>query len=71
MLFLALFAFMPSLEEGKRREERGKKGGREGKEKKKRVFFNYLVVSNLHCGLTPFISAEVLRGDGINYLVGQ
>lgn len=23
MLFLALFAFMPSLEEGKRREERG------------------------------------------------
>lgn len=49
----------------------GKKGGREGKEKKKSVFFNYLVVNNLHCGLTSFISAEVLRGNGIKYLVGQ
>lgn len=41
-----------------------------GKEKK-RVFSNYWVVSNIHCGLTLLISARVLRGEGVRYLVGQ
>lgn len=67
MSFPALFAFMPSLEKGRR--ERGKARKRK---KERRVFFSYLVVSNLlHCGLTPLVSAEVLRGDGVKYLVGQ
>lgn len=68
MLFLALFIFILSLEGGKRRVSAcvcvlGKE--------KKRVFSNYWVVSNIHCGLTLLISARVLRGEGVRYLVGQ
>lgn len=65
-----LFIFMLNLKAGKSEWVWESMYVCVGNEKEKKVFSSYLVVSNLHCGLTPLISAEVLRRNEIKYLRG-